>query len=56
MGEVSLIPRTRGGWRFVHAGVDKRLRRAGTGRFIPAIARGTGGRSLAVLPEDRGSR
>ena len=35
----------------VHRGV-----RAGTGRLIPAIAKGTGGRSLAALLEDRGSR
>jgi prevent-host-death family protein len=30
--------------------------RAGTGRLTPAIAKGTGGRSLAALLEDRGSR
>ena len=33
-----------------------RGRRAGTGRLIPAMAKGTGRRSLAVLLEDRGSR
>ncbi len=30
--------------------------RVGTGRLIPAITRGTGGRSLAALLEDRGNR
>jgi len=30
--------------------------RVGTGRLIPAMAKGTGGRSLAVLLDDRGSR
>jgi prevent-host-death family protein len=30
--------------------------RAGTGPLLPAMAKGTGGRSLAVLLEDRGSR
>jgi prevent-host-death family protein len=30
--------------------------RVGTGRLVPAMARGTGGRSLAALLEDRGSR
>jgi prevent-host-death family protein len=30
--------------------------RAGTGRIQPAIKRGTRGRYLAVLAEDRGSR
>ena len=30
--------------------------RVGTGRLIAAMARGTGGRALAVLLEDRGSR
>ncbi len=30
--------------------------RAGTGRLKPALTRGTRGRSLAVLLEDRGNR
>ena len=36
-------------------GVHRGLR-AGTGPLIPAMARGTGGRALSVLLEDRGSR
>ena len=30
--------------------------RVGTGRLVPAMAKGTGGHSLALLLEDRGSR
>jgi len=31
-------------------------RRVGAGRLAPALARGTGGRGLAALLEDRGDR
>ena len=34
----------------------RRGRQVGTGRLQPAVRRGTGGRYLAVLLEDRGER
>lgn len=42
---------TAAGSRHVHRGAA-----VGTGRLRPAIRRGTGGRYLAVLGDDRGTR